>query len=146
MAFGNQTVPRSDMGMKVMKSDGYMAPKEDREENQEEEKGYKQVSSKYEEWMKGSWSSATMEDSATEDNSSGDNITAALEIKEEEVESEANNDPNWFEPRLNELTFPPNTINYNSVLNAWSRASRYNPYAAYKRSRDIVQSYGKVFC
>jgi len=112
-------------------SDGYMAPKEDREENEEEEKGYKQVSSKYEEWMKGSWSSATMEDSATEDDISSDDKNLTLEIKEEEAESEANSDPNWYEPRLNELTFPPNTINYNSVLNAWSRASRYNPYAAY---------------
>ena len=46
-------------------------------------------------------------------------------------------DPHWFDPRPDELTFPPNTINYNSVLNAWSRASRYDPQSA-ERAEEIL--------
>ena len=45
----------------------------------------------------------------------------------------------WFEPRPDELTFPPNTINYNSVLNAWSRASRYDPYSAIHAEKILLE-------
>lgn len=48
-------------------------------------------------------------------------------------------DPHWFEPRPDEITFPPNTINYNSVLNAWSRASRYDSYSAMRAEQILLE-------
>jgi hypothetical protein len=38
---------------------------------------------------------------------------------------------------MDKLTLPPNTIDYNLVLNAWSRALRYNADAAL-RAEDIL--------
>ena len=65
-------------------------------------------------WMEGSWTGY-------------DGTTSLPENKDTE---ETLSDRHRFQPRPNELTFPPNTINYNSVLNAWVRASRYDPRAA----------------
>lgn len=45
----------------------------------------------------------------------------------------------WFEPRPDELTLPPNSINHNSVLDAWKRASRYDPYSAIRVEEVILE-------
>ena len=94
-------------------------------------------------WMEGSWTSAAFsrslsslqsptesdeKDSSSDTNNSNDKKNQALS---------ASLDPHWYEPRPDELTFPPNTINYNSVLNAWSCASRYDPFAA-ERAESIL--------
>jgi hypothetical protein len=47
--------------------------------------------------------------------------------------------PWWFDPRPDEITFPPNTINYNSVLNAWSRASRYDSQSAMRAEQILLE-------
>lgn len=59
------------------------------------------------------------------------------------ADGEANS--HWFEPRPDELTFPPNTINYNSVLNAWSRASRYDPYSAIRAEKILLERMERPF-
>jgi len=78
---------------------------------------------KLEAWMEGSWTD-------------GDGTSSLPENDDAEEES---SDPHWFQPRPDELTFPPNTINYNSVLNAWSRASRYDPRAAMRAQRILLE-------
>jgi pentatricopeptide repeat protein len=104
--------------------------------------------SKYNEWIKGSWSSSALSPSSLcgpNDNNDGATIVAAAHDNDEDKENDMSGDGNrsddddrhWYEPRLDELTFPPNTINYNSVLNAWSRASRYDAKAA-ARAEDIL--------
>ena len=50
-----------------------------------------------------------------------------------------NINPRWFDPRPDEITFPPNTINYNSVLNAWSRASRYDSQSALRAEQILLE-------
>jgi len=81
------------------------------EDADDEEIGYDDdyigSNSSYQKWMNESWPSST-------------------------PDGEANR--HWFEPRPDELR-APNTINYNSVLNAWSRASRYDPYSAIRAEK-----------
>ena len=50
-----------------------------------------------------------------------------------------NVNPRWFDPRPDEITFSPNTINYNSVLNAWSRASRYDSQSAMRAEKILLE-------
>jgi pentatricopeptide repeat protein len=88
---------------------------------------------KYTEWIKGSWSTSSLSSMSSD--------------KDEEIENETrsegnksdNDDRHWYEPRPDELTFPPNTINYNSVLNAWSRASRYDSHAALRAEEILLK-------
>lgn len=70
-------------------------------------------------------------DAHNELNTSTENTTP-LEVGKivGKLPSPNNVSPWWFDPRPDEITFPPNTINYNSVLNAWSRASRYDSQSA----------------
>jgi len=84
---------------------------------------------------------------------SNDNSAARMQLDEEEGENllisgsaqgptpiqSQYRDPHWFEPRPDEITFPPNTINYNSVLNAWSRASRYDSYSAMRAEQILLE-------
>jgi hypothetical protein len=58
---------------------------------------------------------------------------------EEKLPSPNNVDPHWFDPRPDEITFPPNTINYNSVLNSWSRASRYDSQSALRAEQILLE-------
>lgn len=58
---------------------------------------------------------------------------------EGKLPSPNNVSPHWFDPRLDEASFPPNTINYNSVLNGWSRASRYDSQAALKAEQILLE-------
>ncbi|EJK49321.1 hypothetical protein THAOC_31815, partial [Thalassiosira oceanica] len=50
-----------------------------------------------------------------------------------EEKSKEDKEPHWYDPRPDELSFPPNAVNYNSVLNAWSRASRGLPRGGGRR-------------
>ena len=73
-----------------------------------------------------------VDSSADENEPSWENMTP-LEYEKKmdgKLPSPDNVSPHWFDPRLDEITFPPNTINYNSVLNGWSRASRYDSQSA----------------
>lgn len=72
-----------------------------------------------------------------EGESENDNDTTIAAAKDETIILK--NDPNWYEPRPDEITFPPNTVNYNAVLNAWSRASRYDPYAAVRAENILLK-------
>jgi pentatricopeptide repeat protein len=71
----------------------------------------------------------------------GSNSSYQRWMKESSPSSTSDGEANshWFEPRPDELTFPPNTINYNSVLNAWSRASRYDPYSALRAEKILLE-------
>ena len=66
------------------------------------------------------------EDEELDDNGLGDEASSSVA----KTDGEENLEPHWYDPRPDELSFPPNAVNYNSVLNAWSRASRYDPLAA----------------
>ena len=74
----------------------------------------------FEEWINKSWTSNDLKQKSDDNQNNNDILHPSPQRLP----------PHWYEPRPNELTFPPNTINYNSVLNAWGRASRYDPYAA----------------
>lgn len=58
---------------------------------------------------------------------------------EEKLSNSNNANPHWFDPRIDELTFPPNTVNYNSILNAWSRASRYDSQSALRAEEILLE-------
>lgn len=81
------------------------------------------------------------EEDDEDDEYDGSNSSYQKWMEETSPSSTADGEENshWFEPRPDELTFPPNTINYNSVLNAWSRASRYDPYSAIRAEKILVE-------
>ena len=80
----------------------------------------------------------TAEGSESSRYSSKERLAMMTDVQTSEVSS-LKNDPNWYEPRPDEITFPPNTVNYNAVLNAWSRASRYDPYAAVRAENILLK-------
>ena len=86
-------------------------------------------SEKYKDWLASSWTTNATLDSDNVDDSKAIDKVPTPNIK----------DPHWFDPRPDELTFPPNTINYNSVLNAWSRASRYDSQAALRAEQILLE-------
>eukprot|EP00804_Cyclotella_cryptica_P003352 CCRYP_012839-RA/>CCRYP_012839-RA protein AED:0.08 eAED:0.08 QI:268/1/1/1/0.71/0.5/8/3023/1411 len=83
-------------------------------------------SGKYNSWLDSSWATANQYHYVSPNQS------------EDKFPSPHVKDPQWFDPRPDEITFPPNTINYNSVLNAWSRASRYDSYAALRAEQILL--------
>ena len=100
--------------------------------------GYARTSPNDDDWM---MDDADDEEIGQHDDYIGSNSSYQKWINESSPSSTAHGEASshWFEPRPDELTFPPNTINYNSVLNAWSRASRYDPYAAMRAETILLE-------
>eukprot|EP00984_Skeletonema_dohrnii_P015369 scaffold6625_cov117-Skeletonema_dohrnii-CCMP3373.AAC.6 len=100
--------------------------------------GYARTSPHDDDWM---LEDADDEEIGYDDDYIGSNSSYQRWMKESSPSSTADGEANshWFEPRPDELTFPPNTINYNSVLNAWSRASRYDPYSAIRAEQILLE-------
>ena len=100
--------------------------------------GYARTSPHDDDWI---LEEADDEEIGYDDDYIGSNSSYQKWMKESSPSSTADGEANshWFEPRPDELTFPPNTINYNSVLNAWSRASRYDPYSAIRAEKILLE-------
>lgn len=82
---------------------------------------------KYNSWLDSSWANSNQDDYSTPNQ------------LEDKLPNPNVKDPQWFDPRADEITFPPNSINYNSVLNAWSRASRYDSQSAIRAEKILLE-------
>ncbi|KAL7549945.1 hypothetical protein ACHAWF_013196, partial [Thalassiosira exigua] len=138
-ADGTSTGGGDDGGRLEVEREDWSAADEEEEEETDggDGPGYRIVESKFEEWTRGSWAGHNVED-----------VEQATERAtfDEQRSLPSSHGPRWYDPRPDELTFPPNAINYNSVLNAWSRASRYDPRAALRAESILLERMERPAC